>query len=175
MKKNYKEILKEITTFIFDVDGVLTDSSLLIDSNGEMLRSMNVKDGFGMKAAIDSGFNLCIISGGTNQGVKNRLKALGIKHIFLGSHDKSKEFNKYIKSEKIDLKNILYMGDDIPDIPVLKLVNLACCPQDAVPEVKDNCQYISYKNGGKGAVRDIIEQTMKIQNKWNKFSDAEID
>jgi len=173
--KNYKEILSQIETFIFDVDGVLTDGSLTITSNGEMLRTMNVKDGFALKAALDAGYNIAIISGGTNEGVRDRLKALGVEFIYLGAHNKIKELNSFIASSNVDLKNILYMGDDIPDIPVLKIVGLSCCPHDAVNEVKDYCNYISSKNGGKGAVRDVIEQVMKIHGKWNSFNNAQMD
>ena len=173
--KNYKEILSQIETFIFDVDGVLTDGSLTITTNGEMLRTMNVKDGFALKAALDAGYNIAIISGGTNEGVRDRLKALGVEFIYLGAYNKIKELNSFIASSNVDLKNILYMGDDIPDIPVLKIVGLSCCPQDAVNEVKDYCNYISSKNGGKGAVRDVIEQVMKIHGKWNSFNNAQMD
>ena len=166
MENNYKEDLKNISTFIFDVDGVLTDGSLLIDSEGNMLRKMNVKDGYALKAAIDSGYNICIISGGTNESVKKRLEGLGIKEIYLGSHDKIEQLNSFVDKYGLDEKNILFMGDDIPDIPILKKVGLACCPQDAIPEVKNICAYVSHRNGGMGAVRDVIEQVMKIQNNW---------
>ena len=172
---SYKEEFRHITTFIFDVDGVLTDGSLTITSNGEMLRTMNVKDGFALKAALDSGYKIAIISGGTNEGVRDRLKALGVEFVYLGAHNKIKQLNSFMESSNVDLKNILYMGDDIPDIPVLKIVGLSCCPQDAVNEVKDICRYISSKNGGKGAVRDVIEQVMKIHGKWSKFDNAQMD
>ena len=172
--KNYKEILSQIETFIFDVDGVLTDGSLTITTNGEMLRTMNVKDGFALKAALDAGYNIAIISGGTNEGVRDRLKALGIEFIYLGAHNKIKQLNSFVESSDVNLKNILYMGDDLPDIPVLQIVGLSCCPQDAVNEVKDNCNYISSKNGGKGAVRDVIEQVMKIHGKWNSLKNAQM-
>ncbi|MDA9356954.1 HAD hydrolase family protein [Flavobacteriaceae bacterium] len=173
--KNYKELLSKINTFIFDVDGVLTDGSLTITTNGEMLRTMNVKDGYALKAALDSGYKIAIISGGTNEGVRNRLKALGVEFIYLGSHDKLKQLNSFITSSNVGLKNILYMGDDIPDIPVLKIVGLSSCPQDAVNEVKSICNYVSNKNGGKGAVRDVIEQVMKIHEKWDGFNNAQMD
>ena len=173
--KNYKEILHTIDTLIFDVDGVLTDGSLIVNSDGELLRKMNVKDGYALKAAIESGLNLVIISGGTNEGVRERLKILGIKHIYLGVHNKLNQLNKYIDSTSTDLNKIMYMGDDIPDVPVMKLVGLACCPQDAVNEVKEISNYVSDKNGGKGAVRDIIEQIMKIKKSWNNFNNAKID
>ena len=168
MENNYKEDLKNISTFIFDVDGVLTDGSLLIDSKGNMLRKMNVKDGYALKAAIDSGYNICIISGGTNEAVKKRFEDLGIKEIHLGSHNKIEQLNSFIDKYNLDKNNILFMGDDIPDIPILKTVGLPCCPQDAIPEVKNICSYVSHKNGGMGAVRDVIEQVMKIQNNWAK-------
>lgn len=170
--KSYKEYLEHITTFIFDVDGVLTDGTVTIMPNGDMIRKMNVKDGYAMKQALNNGFNLCIISGGTNEGVRNRLNDLGIKNVYLGSHQKINQLNDYTKENKIALKNVLYMGDDIPDVPVLKVVGLPTCPQDAVIEVKGNSKYISHKLGGKGAVRDVIEQVMKVQGKWDPDFDA---
>ena len=166
MTTNYKENLINIKAFIFDVDGVLTDGKLLITDSGELLRSMNVKDGFAMKLAIDNGFKIGIISGGTNEAVKSRLKNLGIEEIHLKSHDKIIHFENFIKKYQFDSENILVMGDDIPDIPIIKAAGIGTCPQDAVPEVKSVCQYVSKNNGGKGAVRDVIEQVMKIQNKW---------
>ena len=173
--KNYKEILSKIDTFIFDVDGVLTDGSLTVTTDGEMLRTMNVKDGYALKAALDSGYKIAIISGGTNEGVRTRLKALGVEFIYLGTHDKIKQLNSFVNSSGVNMNNILYMGDDIPDIPVLKVVGLSCCPQDAVNEVKEVSTYVSNKNGGKGAVRDVIEQVMKIHGKWNSFNNAQMD
>ena len=173
--KNYKELLSKIDTFIFDVDGVLTDGSLTVTTDGEMLRTMNVKDGYALKAALDSGYKIAIISGGTNEGVKVRLKALGVEFIYLGAQDKIKQLNSFVNSCNVNINNVLYMGDDIPDIPVLKVVGLSCCPQDAVNEVKEVSTYVSNKNGGKGAVRDVIEQVMKIHGKWNSFNNAQMD
>ena len=166
MTTNYKENLIDIKAFIFDVDGVLTDGKLLISESGELLRSMNVKDGFAMKFAIDNGYKIGIISGGTNEAVRNRLENLGIEEIHLKSHDKIIHFEDFVKKFGFGAKNILVMGDDIPDIPIIKAAGIGTCPQDAVPEVKSACQYVSKNNGGKGAVRDVIEQVMKIQNKW---------
>ncbi|RED48223.1 KdsC family phosphatase [Seonamhaeicola aphaedonensis] len=165
--KSYKEYLKHINTFIFDVDGVLTDGSVTIMTNGDMLRTMNIKDGYALKTAVDAGFNVCIISGGSNEGVRKRLSGLGIKDIFLGAHNKIDQLNEYIKNNNVALDHVLYMGDDIPDFPVMKLVGLPCCPQDAVPEIKSISKYISHKNGGKGAARDVIEQVLKVHDKWN--------
>lgn len=173
--KSYKEYLVDITTFIFDVDGVLTDGTINVTTNGEMLRTMSIKDGFALKTAVDAGFNICIISGGSNEGVRKRLEGLGIKDIFLGAHNKIDQLNEYISKNNIDKTNVLYMGDDIPDFPVMKLVGLPCCPQDAAPEIKAISKYVSHKNGGKGAVRDVIEQVLKVQNKWNGNFSAKYD
>ena len=175
MAKSYKEILNNITTFIFDIDGVLTDSSVHVSQNGEMLRIMNIRDGFAMKAAIESGYNLCIISGGSNEGVRIRLRNLGISEIHLGSSDKVATFKEYTEIHSINPEHVLYMGDDIPDYHVMQLVGLPTCPQDAVAEIKGISKYISHKNGGRGAVREVIEQVMKVQGKWNIYFDGKHD
>ena len=173
MKKSYKEYLKDITTFIFDVDGVFTDGSIIITSSGEMLRTMNVKDGYALKTALLKGYNVCIISGGSNEGVRNRLKGLGVTDIYLGAHHKQEPLEEYMDIYDIKPENTLYMGDDLPDIPPMKMVQLATCPQNAVAEVKTVCDYVSHKNGGDGCVRDIIEQVLKVRGDWNSnFSSA---
>ncbi|PWK18522.1 KdsC family phosphatase [Xanthomarina spongicola] len=173
--KSYKEYLEHITTFIFDVDGVLTDGTITVTTSGEMLRTMNIKDGYALKTSVDKGFHVCVISGGTNEGVRKRLEGLGLTDIYLGAHNKIEQLNDYLKKHQISIKNVLYMGDDIPDFPVMKLVGLPCCPQDAVPEIKAISKYVSHKNGGKGAVRDVIEQVLKVQGKWNGSFDAKYD
>ncbi|MFC0604227.1 KdsC family phosphatase [Winogradskyella pulchriflava] len=173
--KSYKEYLANITTLIFDVDGVLTDGTITVTTDGEMLRTMNIKDGFALKTAVDAGFNVCIISGGSNEGVRKRLAGLGIKDIYLGAHNKIEQLNDYMNKHNISKPQMLYMGDDIPDYPVMKLVGLPCCPQDAAPEIKAISKYVSHKNGGKGAVRDVIEQVLKVQGKWNGNFDAKYD
>lgn len=173
--KNYKEYLASMKTLIFDVDGVLTDGTVTVTSNGELLRTMNIKDGYALKTAVDNGIKICIISGGSNEGVRWRLKGLGITDIYLGAHDKIEQLNEYLENHNIPLNQALYMGDDIPDLPVMKLVGLPCCPQDAVPEIKAVSKYISHKDGGKGAVRDIIEQVLKAQDKWSANYNAKYD
>jgi len=175
MAKSYKEIMNTIDTFIFDVDGVLTDSSVHVSQNGEMLRIMNIRDGFAMKAAIESGYNVCIISGGNNEGVRIRLRNLGITDIHLASPNKVETFKEYTELYNIKPENVLYMGDDIPDYHVMQLVGLPTCPQDAVAEIKAISKYISHKNGGKGAVREVIEQVMKVQGKWHLYYDGKHD
>jgi 3-deoxy-D-manno-octulosonate 8-phosphate phosphatase (KDO 8-P phosphatase) len=175
MAKSYKEIMNTIDTFIFDVDGVLTDSSVHVSQNGEMLRVMNIRDGFAMKAAIESGYNVCIISGGNNEGVRIRLRNLGITDIHLASPNKVETFKEYTELYNIKPENVLYMGDDIPDYHVMQLVGLPTCPQDAVAEIKAISKYISHKNGGRGAVREVIEQVMKVQGKWHLYYNGKHD
>lgn len=175
MEKSYKEYLQYITTFIFDVDGVLTDGTVTITTSGEMLRKMNIKDGYALKTAVDKGYNVCIISGGSNEGVRTRLRGLGITDIYLGAHNKIEQLEEYLDIYSINAKHVLYMGDDIPDLPVMQVVGLASCPQDAAPEIKAVSKYISHKDGGKGAVRDVIEQVLKVQDKWDANFDAKYD
>lgn len=163
---SYKEYLKHINTFIFDVDGVLTDGTIMVTTEGEMFRTMNIKDGYGLKTAVEKGYNVCIISGGNNEGVRVRLQNLGIKDVFLGAHNKTQILEDYLKEKNVDRKNTLYMGDDLPDFEVMQEVGLPTCPQDAVPEIKAISKYISHKKGGKGCVRDVLEQVMKVQGKW---------
>ncbi|RZJ35410.1 MAG: HAD-IIIA family hydrolase [Flavobacterium sp.] len=171
----YKELMNRITTFILDVDGVLTDSSVHITTSGEMLRTMNIRDGYAMKAAVETGYRICVISGGSNEGVRIRLQNLGINNIHLAAPDKVKTLAEFMSEFNLNPDEILYMGDDIPDYHVMQRVGLAACPQDAVPEIKAISNYISHRNGGHGAVRDVIEQVMKVQNKWMSYFDARYD
>lgn len=166
MEKSYKEYLQKIKTFIFDVDGVLTDGTIQVTTEGEMYRTMNIKDGYALKTAIDRGYKVVIISGGSNEGVRKRLNGLGITDIFLGTHTKKQTLDTYLQDNSLELKNALFMGDDLPDLEIMKYVGLACCPQDAAPEIKEISAYVSHKKGGKGCVRDIIEQVLKVQGKW---------
>ncbi|WP_411030483.1 KdsC family phosphatase [Spongiimicrobium sp. 3-5] len=175
MEKSYKEYLKDITTFVFDVDGVFTDGTLLITTEGAMLRKMSVKDGYALKTALMKGYNVCIITGGTDEGVRNRLKGLGVTDIYLGAHHKVEPLEEYLDIYNIAPENVLYMGDDLPDIPPMKIVALPTCPQDAVAEVKAVSKYVSHKDGGDGCVRDIIEQVLKVRGDWYDNFSAEND
>lgn len=132
-----------------------------------MLRLMDAKDGFAIKYAIDKGFNISIISGGKDESIKKRLEKLGVKDIFLDSHNKIESYNELIRKYNLSESDILYMGDDIPDIPVMEKSGVSSCPQDAVSDVKNKVDYISHKNGGCGCVREIIEQVLRVQKKWN--------
>lgn len=158
--------MNNIKAFVFDVDGVLTDGTVHVAEDGQLLRHMNIKDGYAMKAAIDKGYPVCIISGGSNEGVRVRLQNLGINSVYLGVPDKVEKFYEFCDGYEIKPEEVLYMGDDIPDYLVMQKVGLPTCPQDASPEIKEISKYISHKNGGKGAVRDVIEQVLKVQGKW---------
>lgn len=175
MEKSYKAYLKDITTFVFDVDGVLTDGSVLISTQGELLRVMNVKDGYALKTAVKKGYHICIITGGNNPGVKLRLQGLGITDFYMNAHLKSEHLAEYLDSHDIKTENVLYMGDDMPDIPAMQMVALPCCPQNAVPQVKEIAQYVSHKNGGEGCARDIIEQVLKVRGDWEGNFSAKND
>lgn len=175
MKKSYKEVLHQISTFIFDVDGVFTDGSLLITTEGELLRKMNVKDGYAVKTAIHKGYRICIITGGSNEGVRERFKSLGITDMYFGAHHKKEPMEDFLELYEIDPQTVLYMGDDVPDIPPMQMAGLATCPQNAVPETKAVADYVSHKNGGDGCVRDIIEQVLKVRGDWEANFSAKND
>ena len=160
---NYKEKLNKIKTFVFDIDGVFTNGKIMVDSHGNESRSFNTKDGIAVKLANDLRYNISVITGANNNGIKARLNRLGIKNVFLNSSDKVKDLLNYSKTNNINLEKTVYMGDDLPDTFPMKLVYLKTCPFDAVPEVREISDYISNKNGGEGCVRDIIEQTLKVQ------------
>ncbi|WP_298880834.1 HAD family hydrolase [uncultured Polaribacter sp.] len=175
MEISFKQLLPNITTLIFDVDGVLTNGLVTIMPDGQLVRNMNIKDGYALKTAVDKGLNVCIISGGKNEGVRTRLANLGIKDIYLGAHDKIKQYNELVEKFNLKPENVLYMGDDVPDFPVMKLVGLPCCPNDAAREIQQVSKYISDKKGGEGCVRDIIEQILRVQGKWENNFNAKYD
>ncbi|HXH99052.1 MAG TPA: HAD-IIIA family hydrolase [Sphingobacteriaceae bacterium] len=160
------EKLQTIKAFIFDVDGVLTDGTIHVTETGDELRSFNIKDGYALQLAIKQGYILAIISGARSQGITTRLNRLGIKSVYTGVDNKLSVFEKFINENNLCADNIVYMGDDIPDLLVMKKVGLPCCPADAAEEIKTISSYISPKNGGYGCVRDIIEKVLKIQDKW---------
>ena len=165
--KNYKTLLKNVSAFVFDVDGVMTNGQIMITTEGEMYREMNTRDGFAIKCALERDYKVAIISGGTNEGVRKRLETLGVDKVYLGIHKKDIAFDDFLKTYDIDPEEVLCMGDDVPDLSLLEKVGVATCPQDAVSDVKKIVDYVSHKKGGDGCVREIIEQVMRVQNKWD--------
>ncbi len=164
---NILEDFKKITTFVFDVDGVMTDGTVLLLENGLQARKMHVKDGLALQMAMRNGYKVVIISGASSAPVRDRLHYLGIQEIHLGIKDKVAFLGEFLTSNNLNWKEVLYMGDDLPDISVLKKVGLSCCPADAVAEVKKECKYISSVQGGYGCVRDVIEKVLKLNDHWN--------
>lgn len=163
---NVLELFKNITTFVFDVDGVLTNGTVLLLENGLQARQMHIRDGLALQMALKNGYRVIIISGGTSEPVIHRLQYLGIEELHLGLKDKLKFFEGIRERFNLQWREILYMGDDLPDVPVLQKAGLPCCPQDAVAEVKECVQYISPVNGGWGCVRDVIEKVLKLNGHW---------
>jgi len=163
---------KKITTFIFDIDGVLTDGTLLILRDGLQARQMHVKDGFALQMAMKHGYRVLIISGGISEESRKRLEYLGLRDIHLGVSDKTKFVSELLNENKIKWEQVLFMGDDLPDIPVLNKVGLSACPADAVNEVKSIVKYVSPINGGWGCVRDVIEKVLKVNGHWKYETDV---
>jgi 3-deoxy-D-manno-octulosonate 8-phosphate phosphatase (KDO 8-P phosphatase) len=163
---NLLEKFNQIRTFVLDVDGVLTDGSVLLLENGLQARKMNVKDGLALQMALKNGYKVLILSGGASEPVIHRLQYLGIEEIHVGLKDKLKFLEIFMQQNKLDWSQLLYMGDDLPDLPVLEKAGLSCCPSDAVDEVRNQCLYISPVNGGYGCVRDVIEKVLKLHGRW---------
>ncbi len=164
--KSVLEHFSSITTFDFDVDGVMTDGTVLLLADGLQARSMSVKDGLALQMAMKNGYNVVVISGAYSEPVLKRLQYLGIPEIYLATKNKLQLLEKWKEDKGLDWNQILYMGDDLPDVPLLKTVGLSTSPADAVAEVKQVCQYISTYNGGKGCVRDVIEKVLKLAGRW---------
>jgi 3-deoxy-D-manno-octulosonate 8-phosphate phosphatase (KDO 8-P phosphatase) len=158
--------LKEVKAFVFDVDGVFTDNTVLVTETGELLRTRNVRDGQAVKWAIKAGFPIGIITGGKSAGMLLSLKDLGITHIYSGVEEKTAALTDFLQYHQLKVSDILYIGDDIPDLAVMKRVGIAVAPSDAVNEVLEIADYVSPHAGGKGVVRDAIEKVLKLQGKW---------
>lgn len=165
---NFLDKLADIDTFIFDVDGVMTDGFVLINEDGDLFRKMNTKDGYALRFALDKGYRIFIITGGKSISLFKRLHNLGIPehHIFMDAQDKVPVLTQLVKNQSLDLSKSVYMGDDLPDYPCMRLVHLPCCPKDAVVEIRELAAYVSNHEGGKGCVRDIIEKVLRVQNNW---------
>lgn len=163
---NFKEDLRNIKAFIFDIDGVLSRQTIVLDNNGSPMRTVNLRDGYALQFAVKQGYSIAVISGANSPAFEKRLNSLGVKNVYLNCSDKKIEYRQFIDKEKLDNSEVLYMGDDIPDYEVMELAGIAVCPSDADSEIKQLAQYISDKSGGNGCVRDVIEQVMRLHGKW---------
>ena len=163
---NFKEDLQRISAFVFDIDGVLSQQTIMVDENGGPMRTINLRDGYALQFAIKKGYKIGIISGGNSEALRRRLNILGIDNVFLKVSDKKVVFNEFLSIADIQTEEVLYMGDDIPDFEVMKMAGVAVCPADADSEIKQISVYISDKNGGEGCVRDVIEQVLRLHGVW---------
>ncbi|MFM7726107.1 MAG: KdsC family phosphatase [Flavobacteriales bacterium] len=166
METSYKQIMRNIKAFAFDIDGVMTDGSLLL-INGEQVRTMNIKDGYALGLAVKSGYSVFVLSAGApSESVRKRLEHLGITEIHLGVKDKKTLFAELMQKHGHTAAETAYMGDDLPDFEVLEIAGLKCCPSDAVSQIKVKCDFISSYAGGDGCVRDLIEQVLRLHGRW---------
>lgn len=163
---NILELFKPVTAFVFDVDGVLTDGSVRVMNGGLQARKMNIRDGFALQMALKKGYRVKIISGGNSPEVQDRLEKLGVKDVSMSVPDKKQVITDFMTGKKLKKEQVLYMGDDLPDLSALISVGLACCPADAVPEVMEAVQYISPFKGGETCVRDVIEKVLRLNDHW---------
>ena len=164
--KLFKEELKKVEAFAFDVDGVFSRHEMNITPEGDLIRTSCTKDGYAMMYCTKKGYPVCIISGGQAPGVRERFEKLGVKDVYLGVANKVEALNEFLQKYNLNPENVMYMGDDIPDIEVLRECGLPCCPKDAAPEVKAVVKYISHAAGGYGCGRDVVEQVLKVHGKW---------
>ncbi len=157
----------QITTFVLDVDGVLTDGSVLVLDDGQQARRMSIRDGYALQLAIKKGYRVVVISGGMSEAVSLRLQKLGVADVFMRVENKTEVLENYREANNLHWQEILFMGDDIPDYEVMQLVGMPCAPMDAAPEIKHISRYISPLMGGAGCVRDVIEKVLKLKNDWS--------
>ncbi len=163
---NYKTLFKDIKAFVFDVDGVFTDGQVFLLPGEEFIRAVNIKDGYAIQYSIKLGFAIGIITGGRSVEVSRRFRKLGVTDIYMGSSSKLAIFESFRKKHNLLYEQILYMGDDLPDYEIMEKAGLPACPKDAVTEIKQIAKYISDRKGGRGCVRDVIEQVLRAQDKW---------
>ena len=164
--QDLNEMLAKVTTFIFDYDGVMTDGTVYMDSNGDPLRTSNVKDGYALQLVSKLGYHVAVITGAVVTNITKRLNMLGVNDVFTGVPDKVVKLEEYMKANGLKEEQIVYMGDDIPDLRVMQRVGVPAGPADASEEVRSISRFISDRPGGHGCVRDVIEQTLKAQGKW---------
>lgn len=164
--------LTKIRALVFDVDGVLSAETIPLHPGGEPMRTVNIKDGYALQLAVKCGLHVAVITGGRAESTRKRYEGLGLKDIYMGAAIKTEEYADFTQKYGLKGDEVLYMGDDIPDYGVLRLVGLPCCPADAAPEIKAVCTYISHRNGGYGCVRDVVEQVLRAQGKWMSHKEA---
>lgn len=171
---NYLNKFRNITTLIFDIDGVMSDGKILLHPDGSLLRSLSVRDGYSMRIAVQKGYRIAIISGGDTPFALERFSSLGIVDIEMRCQDKKKALLELIDKYRLKRSEILYMGDDLPDLEAMREVGLPCCPKDAVDEIRDLSVYVSPLRGGEGCVRDVIEKVLKLKGDWPGYPNLKL-
>lgn len=166
MERNFKELLPGIRAFAFDIDGVLSMETVPMSSEGIPMRTANIKDGYALQLAVKLGFKIAIITGGSCEAIRRRYEGLGIRDIYMGQATKMGAWEEWRDRNGLRDSEILYMGDDIPDVPLLRVAGIAACPKDACHDVKEICRYVSPYRGGECCVRDVVEQVLRSQGKW---------
>lgn len=163
---NFKENLARVKAFVFDIDGVLSTQTIALNAFGVPNRTVNLRDGYALQLAVRKGYYIAIISGSKSKEYLKRLKLLGINEVYLNSRSKLDDFHLFLDRHRLDRADVLFMGDDIPDYEVMKEAGIPVCPADADSEIKQVSSYISDKRGGEGCARDVIEQVMRLHDKW---------
>ncbi len=168
----FKEELQKVKALVFDVDGVLSANCIPLHPSGEPMRMINIKDGYAMQLAVKRGYRLAIITGGKTESIRKRFEGLGIEDVYMGASFKMEQFEDFLKKRNLRPEDVLYMGDDIPDLQVMQRCGFPCCPSDAAAEIKSVARYVSPYSGGNGCGRDVIEQVMKANGDWLSDNDA---
>ena len=158
--------LKKIKAIIFDIDGVLSSETITLSSEGVPLRTVNIKDGYAIQLAMKLGLRIVILTGANVSSIRKRYEGLGVEDIYLGCAIKIETYDEFLRKYGLTDDEVMYMGDDIPDLQVMSRVGCPVCPKDACPEIKEICVYVSDRIGGHGCGRDVIEQTLRAQGKW---------
>ena len=165
---NFKEDVARVEALVLDVDGVMTDGGITPTPDGDFIRCYYAKDGYAMAYALKEGLKICVISGGRGRMLENRMRLLGVTRTYLDCMDKVSAMQEFFADYGIAAENVIYMGDDIPDLECMRMVGIPVCPADAAMEVVEASRYVSEYNGGRGAVRDIIEQVLRAKGRWAK-------
>ena len=163
---NFKEDLTRVKAFVFDIDGVLSLQTISLNAFGVPNRTVNLRDGYAVQLAVKKGYLVAVISGSNSKEYLKRLKQLGVKDVYLNSRSKLEHFNAFLKKHNLEKSDVLFMGDDILDFEVMKVAGIPVCPSDADSEIKQVAAYVSDKKGGEGCVRDVVEQVLRLHNKW---------
>ena len=172
---NFKEDIARVRAFVFDVDGVFTDGGIIVTPEGDFVRKYNAKDGFALSHAIKKGYLTAVITGGRGNCLEARFRMLGIDKLYPGCLDKLNKLKEFMAEHDLKPDEVLFMGDDIPDVEPMTYVGMPVCPADAATEVVRVSRYVSPFKGGEGCIRDVVEQTLRARGDWFSPNDPHAD